>query len=337
MKKTRTVADIARYAEVSPATVSKALNGRDDISEATRGRILAVAKRLNYPFRRHHRVQPRRRTVGRIGLICFGTAAEALFRQYPYAKLIHAVEQEVAAEGDHLLVEFGVQGVPRCFQSGGIDGAIGLGVLGDPTELRAVKDVPIVFALDAPAATGFDCVCQDSRDGTELATRMLIERGHRRIGFLSHTAERRVFQERASGYALAMYAHGLPASFRTSPEHSTQCQQEFAEHVVREGWTATVAVNDNLACGLLGCLASMGVRVPQDVSVVGFDNWPQEQLWPGMPLATVDGNVEEAGRQAVQLLRRRIDGQDGPPVRITVPPRLVMGSSVGPPSEGRGS
>ena len=326
-----TIAGLARRMRVSPATVSKALNGRDDVAEETRQKILSEARRLNMSL-------PRRRSRRRgarkgFALVSFGMTPQVAFGHYPFARLIHAIQTEVGLDGGELVLELAAGDQPNCFKNRSVDGVILLGGVETEAQARLLRELPVVCAPDPVAQTELDSVCQDNTGGARRITRHLIDRGHRRIAFVSHTWQRPVFIERAAGYQAAMYESQLePLVLRASVDHR-QCAREFAGSLSASDVTAVVAVNDNLAADLVGRLSMMGRALPEEISVVGFDHWPQQDIWAGMPLTTVDGNLDDVGRQAVELLRYRAQHHDGAPLRVTVAPQIVEGKSVAPPRD----
>jgi len=335
----RTVADIARHLALSPGTVSKALNNRRDVSEATRLRVLDAARRLNYRVGGHGRYNVGEIAIRRIGLICFAAKRELLLTDSVHGQVIHAIERESAAGGEELIFEFGVKGLPRCYQAGRIDGAIAIGDVSATQQVEKLDGVPVVCTPDPVGSVRVDCVCQDNAGGAEQITRLLLEQGHRRIAFVAHNADRRPFVERAAGYALGMRQAGAEPQFVTDPMWVGECGEVLAAGVKEADVTAVVAVNDSLGTYLVRRLGAEGVRVPEDLSVVGFDHKPWHDAWEDpahqIQLTTVDGQLEEVGRQAVRLLRRRMDGPAAAPLRIVVAPRIVSGDSVGEPSTGR--
>ena len=333
MKQATRVADVAKHLNLSPGTVSKALNGRYDVSAETRVRVLEAARHLNYPLKSRMRVGTTR--VRRIGLVCFSTQAERLFGDHVYGNLIHAIEGEVSAGGDELILELGVRGTPRCKRTGRIHGAIVLGSALSPQNVAALSDVPVVCTPDPVETECVDSVCMDNFGGVRKLTQVLLDQGHRRIGFVAHSDYRLAFVERGSGYALAMHQAGLEAAYITAQGFTQECGEELVEGILAADLTAVVTANDNLAVHLMGRLAAKGVYVPRDISIVGVDNWPQENLLEGLPLTSLDGNTNEVGRQAVRLLRSRIDESNGRrhPLRITVAAELVQGNSVARPRE----
>ena len=325
-----TIAQVARHAAVSPATVSKALHGHEDIAEKTRRRVLATARRLDYQAPTQKR--ERRLMNRRVGLVSFGLSREAAFGHYPYARLMKGIQEEVRSGKGELVLDLECSGTPPCCRNHTVAGVLVVGPIDDPSVLDTMAGIPAVTTPDPVELPGLCSVNQDNSGGTALVTRRLIAEGHVRIVFAAHTATRPVFMERAAGYYRAMLEAGLEPSALRFDTPATECGPRMAGQILESGQTAIVAANDNLATILVARLADLGVAVPADLSIVGFDHWPQPGLWPAMPLTTVDSGMEELGRQAVRLLSSRISASpDAPPVRMTVDPVVVDGNSVAPP------
>ncbi len=330
-----TVTELARHMRVSPATVSKALNGRDDVAEETRRQILSEARRLNMtlPPRRSRRRGARKG----FALVSFGLPSQVAFGHYPFARLVHAIQAEVRRDGGELLLELAAGDRPHCFEGRSVDGVILIGAVETEAQAHLLREVPVVCAPDPVTQPGLDSVCQDNAGGTRAITRYLLGRGHRRIAFASHTWRRPMFIERAAGYHAAMYDAQLQPMLLRESAGCEDGGKAIAKHVSASDITAVVAVNDNLAADLVGRLSMSGHKVPEEISVVGFDHWPQRGIWPGMPLTTVDGNLDDVGRQAVELLRYRVEHDEGAALRVTVAPQIVEGNSVAPPRDAAAS
>ena len=132
-----------------------------------------------------------------------------------------------------------------------------------------------------------------------------------------------------------MYEADLEPLLLTYEVEASECHEPMADRIASCGCTALVAANDNLAADMVGRLTLRGWTLPEQLSIVGFDHWPQQEVWPAMPLTTVDGNLEEVARQTLELLRYRARGNSGPPLHVTVVPRIVEGNSVAAPGERR--
>jgi LacI family transcriptional regulator len=324
--RTITLAEIARVANVSPATVSKAINERDDISEETRQMVLRAAKRLNY--RGPRRAQDEQASgLRRVGLISTGLSAQAAFADRPFARLIDGIRAEVDARGE-LVLELEAKGTPQCCRKRQVDGVIVIGPVEKSEQAELPPDMPVVFSPDPIAAlNGVNGAYQDNFGGTALITRYLIERGHRRFVLAAHTRNRPVFLERAGGYLAAMYAARLEPATLDYDGPRPECLEEMATRLAQSDWTAVVAVNDNLTTELVVRLMMLGRRIPQDISIVGFDNW-KSGGWTALEPTTVDASLEEVGRQAVQILNYRLLNPRSAPMRVTVLPKIVEGKSV---------
>jgi|GEM_PF-3641184 len=330
---TLTIAELARHAQVSPATVSKALNGRDDISEQTRQQVLDTADRLNYgrPAKRNRRG---RNALQRVGLVSFAIPEESLFGQYPYALLIQAISAEIKQDGGEVVLTSGDDKTIRNDRERMVDGLIVLGPV-TQQQMDSLGDLPTVCTPDRVEAEGdFDRVYQDNIGGTAQITKQLIELGHRRIGLVAHTWRRPPFVDRATGYQQAMYEAQLEPSILRFEEHWTTHGKQIAQQVLESDWTAMVTVTDNLAIDIIGYMAEAGVHVPEHMSVVGFDRRPWPKFWGALPLTAVDGCMEEVGRQAVDALRQRVQGGRSSTTHIVVQPQIMKGNSTGPVLQG---
>jgi len=328
-----TVADLARHIRLSPATVSKALNGRDDVSDRTRHRVLEAARKLQFPLTSYYAGRAVSRALRRVGLVSFRLSAEMAFAQAPYSRVIHAIEAEVRSGGGELVLELAVRDEPNCCRNRNVDGLILLGPSHSPEQFEVLRGLPVVCTPDPVDAPGLDVVCQDNIAGSTAITQHLIQHGHRRITFVSHTHGRLVFAERAAGYLRAVHEAQLEPAWITDPRRRRDSAEELARRIAASDCTAVVAVNDNLGAALVGHLSLLGMQLPRDLSVVGFDRWPQQAVWPAMPLTTVDGNLEDVGRQAVELLRSRRHQARGEPLKVCVAPRIVAGNSVAAPRD----
>ena len=193
---------------------------------------------------------------------------------------------------------------------------------------------PFLFVVRQAETVAADSVSTDHVGGARELMRHLIGLGHRRIGFVGEGGARspRHYQ----GYLAGLREAGIP----DDPQLQVRLDSDDFEHIGEEGarvllargvpFTAIFAQIDLAAIGVLRALRAAGLRVPDDVSVVGFDNIPVAQhLDP--PLTTVDHTVHEIGRLAVLLLQDRIAGRyDGPARRVIIQPRLAIRASTGP-------
>jgi DNA-binding LacI/PurR family transcriptional regulator len=171
----------------------------------------------------------------------------------------------------------------------------------------------------------------DQVAGAELGTRHLVELGHTEIVHVAGPQSWTEARARLAGYQQAMYAAGLRPSPHVDGDWTARCGFEVGQELGRRGEvTAVFCANDHMALGVLRALSEAGIRVPDDISVVGFDDIPEsEYLIP--PLTTVRQDFAELGRRCVDLLLGPIDGSPPDP-RHTIMPELVVRASVAAPS-----
>lgn len=302
----------------------------------TRDRVLRAAASLDYSIDRRARAL-RRQKSGTIGLIV--ADAENPF----FAQIIHAIE-EVAYTSKHDLFFCNSNEDPErerfhllSMHAQRIDGIILLPVGDDASSLPAFlgRDTPLVCLDRRLPGANFDLAILDNFMGSELAVRHLFEAGHKRIGIVT-AHDRTVTVERIAGFRATIAACGLDER----PEYvrrGTDARQEsgYAQTVDLLGLkmppTAIFATNPLLALGALRAIRDCGLRVPDDVSVIGFD----DTLYAGLldpPLTTIVQPTTELGRLAAELLLDRVvRGFTGAPRNLVLPPKLEVRASVAAP------
>lgn len=334
-----TVYDVAQRAGVSIATVSRALNNRSRISAETRQRILAVAAELGY--------EP-----NDVARSLVGMATQTIALLLPdianpfFPELVKAV-QAVADQRGHLLL--------LCPNSDDEDKA-----LRDLAMLRRKKVDGLILVAGAlsgerfaPAAAGLPAVVMDRkiavpdsvlvavdhRAGARQATEHLLALGHRRIAHVAGPPHLAVSAERRQGWTEALRAAGV------DPETCPVVQGDFLEDggwsagqallTQRHRFTAVFAANDLTAIGLLAAFTEHGVRVPQDVSIIGFDGI-HLAAYTSPALTTVAQPIPELGRRAAELLLDRLAGTESPRDPVILGTSLALRDSTGPPPTGPG-
>jgi len=181
--------------------------------------------------------------------------------------------------------------------------------------------------------TDLPAVCATNLEGATEATRYLLSLGHRRVGFITGTLRYRAGSDRLAGYRLALAQAGVPFDPTLVVEGNFQRQSGYdgAMTLMRlpDPPTAIFASNDVSAFGALDALRDLGLRVPDDVSLVGFDDIPAAaETRP--PLTTVCQPLVDMGRRGVQLMLALLDGQPNVPQRVELPTRLVVRNSSSP-------
>ena len=331
-----TIHDIAAEAGVSVATVSRVLNARDHVAPETRERIARIVRERGYVVNRSARNLQDGRT-GLVGLLVplvhphyFSTivagASEALFEQDQRAVLSateHKHDREVTLL-DRLM-------------HGMADGA--LVVLPEETsdELERLLDTNYRFVVidpRLPLDARIPAVSAAHSSGASDAVRHLLELGHRRIAAITGPRDWVATEERRRGYHAALASYGILPDPRLEIEADfeipggTRAAARLLE--TAEPPTAIFAFNDNLAIGTIRAARAHGLRVPEDLSVVGFDDSEHASLITPT-LTTVRQPLAEMGRTAVNLLRRLLDGQRVETLHVELGTRLVVRDSTAPP------
>ncbi|WP_243228476.1 LacI family DNA-binding transcriptional regulator [Microbacterium sp. CIAB417] len=334
-----TIADIARVCGVSKMTVSNVLNGRDErVSAATKKKVLDAAAELNYqPSAAARSLSVARSEI--ISLVYYAAAEGDLGLSNPHdAMLLGEIERHVSAAGKHLMIHAATDAADtaRRLRSWNVDGAVFLGVLADEVEqLRSHQDVPMVF-IDAYTDAAVSTVGIDDALGSHEATRHLLAAGHRSIAFVGPGATSAgVINARFAGFSRALAGEGIdPDGMRVIANLTFADADAAADDLLEHsaGFTAAVVTADILAIGLIKAFARRGIRVPEDFSLVGFDDLPMaDMVTPS--LTTVRQDIAEKARATVELLMEQLDGRRDPR-RIVLDPVLVTRESVASPRDG---
>ncbi len=326
--------DVAQLAGVSHQTVSRVLNDHPHVREETRRRVLDAMVKLGYRRNLTARALVTRQTAT-IGVVAFDTdlygPASTLFsieeaaraRDYRVSVVTVPDPDEAAfAEAVDRLLEQSVTGVVVLApQRAAVRVMAGL-----PPDLPAV-------AVEGGAAPGIPSVVVDQVDGALQATRHLLGLGHRSIVHVSGREDWIEAEARLRGWQQAMAAAGAPLSPVLAGDWSPRSGHAAGRRLLDElpGTTAVFVANDHMALGLIRAVSEAGVQVPEQISVVGFDDIAEaEFLRP--PLTTVRQDFAEVGRRCVDVLLDRIatpvEWFDGP--AVVVPCSLVVRASTAP-------
>ena len=318
-----TAKDIAAKLGLSPAAVSLALNGKPGVSESTRALVLQTAMEMGYTRIDTAAYPPTNRTI------CFVRYAGKIVNIAEHSSFSSFVLQGVEARAS----ELGYSTQVRYLAAGDIynrqtlealrnvDGIIFLGT--DITEpklpeleqlFESLENTPVVVVDSFLLANRVDCVGNDCFGGARSAVEHLIKTGHRRIGYVKAKQRIRNFDEREDGIHAALSQAGLELALAVEVGVSSEDAFQDFDAWVKQGLPlpdAIFAENDILAAAAIRVLKKHGYRVPEDVSVVGFDDTPMcEMLDP--PLSTVRSFKEELGAVAVEHLHRRISNNQVP-------------------------
>jgi LacI family transcriptional regulator len=323
-----TIHDVAREAEASIATVSRALNG-GTVSAVARARIEAAVARLGY---RRNDVA-RGLVTGRSGLV--GVVLPDLVGPL-YAQMARGIEDVLEARGMHAMVVTDHLEAPAerraidLLLARQVDGLVLIGSRLAPPDLAdARRRVPVVHVQRDTPDTDEAQVRLDDAAGVAAAVDHLIALGHRRIAHLA--GPRRDGLERRAAFLRAIATAGLEPGPIVDGDFTEEGGAAAADAVLGgAGVTAVFCGNDRMAVGLMHAAHHRGLAVPGDLSIVGFDDlaWTR-YLWP--PLTTVRQPGREMGRAAARLV---LDGPDGDaPTTLRVRPELVVRASTAPARE----
>jgi LacI family transcriptional regulator len=322
-----TVHDVARHAGVSPMTVSRVVNGEHNVREATRAKVMASIRALHYSPNLAARSLASANTV-RIGLL-YSNPSAAYLSEF----LVGSLEQS-SLSGCQLLIEKsdGPESERKAiekFAAAGADGVILPPPLCDSkTALAALKsvDLPAVVVATGRPAPGLSSVSIDDFEAARAMTRHIIELGHTRIAFIIGHPNQTASARRLDGFMAGMSEAGLEVDERQIEQgfFTYRSGIESAERLLtgERPPSAIFASNDDMAAGAVAVAHRLGLDVPRDLTVVGFDDTAlAATVWPA--LTTVRQPIAEMAREAVTLLldqiRRRRTGMPQPPVREILP------------------
>ena len=330
-----TITDVARRAGVSKSLVSLVMRGADHVSPERRQAVNKAAAELGYRPNAMARSLVQRRTH------LVGVMVSDLHNPF-FADVVAGIQEQAARTGYKVLVNSGNRAAAReadametllQLRADGI--ILGSPVLDDEVIGRASREVPIVLVGREAHGPAVDSVTNDDRAGAEVAVEHCVSLGHRRIAHIDggHGAGA---PARRHGYEAAMKRLGLGdlvsvvSGTYTEEGGHTGCLLLLAQ---TPRPTAIFAANDLAAIGALNAIEESGLKVPDDVSLVGYDNTSLAAL-RHISLTTIHQPRLEMGQLALSTLLERIDQDREEPRRVVLSPSLVVRASTAPPREG---
>ncbi|WP_295103437.1 LacI family DNA-binding transcriptional regulator [uncultured Microbacterium sp.] len=326
-----TIHDVAKAAGVSVSTVSKAVNGRYGIADATVQRVLDAVKELGYESSLVASSMRARRT-GVIGVLLADFEPFSAEILKGVGSAVHDTSFDLLAySGSHLGAGDGWERRSLSRLSGTL---IDAAIMVTPTVVSAGTEIPVVAIDPHTGRADLPTVESDSLGGALVATRHLIELGHRRIGFLAGRPDLRSAGLRDAGYRRALSDAGIPLdpSLIGVGRYELDATRESARIMLSGDSrpTAIFAANDLSAIAVIDVAHELGLRVPDDLSVIGFDDVP-EATRRALPLTTIQQPMRRLGAVAADMVFTLLAGQEVDEMHVILPTRLVVRATTAPP------
>jgi LacI family transcriptional regulator len=331
------IVDVAREAGVSPGAVSLALNNKSGVSTELRRHIVSVAERLGYSkispeLKSDRNINIRFLKIAKHGHV-INDEHNAFITEY-----LLGIEEAASSRGYKLEISFfnkiSCEEIAESQRKSSVNGFIILG-----TELNAyepecfsILPAPFVFIDSFFTHSLWDCVDMDNQDGVYKAIECFYKMGHRRIGFINSKYQTRNSKMREAGFIEAMEYFSLSIQ----KKYFFRIDQAYDQVIADMGKilskkpqlpTAVFCVNDNIALGCIKAFQNYQIRVPEDISVIGFDDLPSS-VFSNPPLSSVRVSNRQIGRRALEKLVERITGSEELPETILVAGKLVQRKSV---------
>lgn len=344
-----TIKDVAKRAGVSTGTVSMVINNNPAVKLETRLRVQQAIKELNYVPNQYARslVTRQRNVIGVVRTVV--TSQKDAYRggyhfnELPdtyLADMLDAIVSEVTKMRYSLLFDvlswanenvLADVDLPAMAQDGRVDGLIWASGFMTDSHKHFLTNQRLPVVTVGSRFDCFDWVDTDPEEGIYLMTKYVISCGHRKIAFINGLKNTQTSSHKIVGFQRAMEEAGIPvdpdlmdhAGYSGIGGYSAMQRIWERSHEA----TAVITALDVLAVGVIHYLRDQGLRVPDDVSVTGYeDGILTEHMIPR--LTTVDTKKAELGRQASRILVNRIENPRAKPVRVTIPPELVIRESV---------
>jgi len=323
--KTITLQDVANYCGVSHQTVSRVINGNPNVAEATRQRVSAAIETLGYKPNQAARTLVTRRT-SMLEVITYGLA------YYGPAQMVEGVELAAKAHGYRVIFS-SLEDVQEVRRSGvEADGIVAIvpvqSYVFDELE-RAFSNTPLIKIGIKPGDPSASVVI-DQAGGTQKITQHLIDYGHRNIAYVSGPSAWYDAVARQESWLATLRKNGITPGLSETGEWTAASGYLATQRLIERGrgsFTAIVAANDQMALGAISALRQNGLRVPEDVSIVGFDDVPESEYFDP-PLTTVRQDLAMVGKQSVDYLLQLIQKPDTPLFQQVIYPEIVYRGSV---------
>jgi LacI family transcriptional regulator len=331
------IEDIARRAKVSKAAVSLALNNKAGVSEETRKKIFTIAKEVGYIPRSLIKADQIYNKKYLRFLACVKSDVVSMdYHRAPFfMELIHDIEEQCQNLGysltfSTLKFETYRQEIEKLEKEHPSTGIIALGTNLTPKEVRSIiLSQPKLVILDSIFnLLNIDCIVMNNFQGAYSAAVHLIRSGHRNIGYVESHTRITNFEQRKEGFMTALQDHNITINkkdiFLVTPEID-EVYHEFKKIANDRANTLPSALfceNDYIGIGLIKALNELNVKIPERVSIIGFDNIPQTTII-SPELTTIHVDKRKMARMAVQRLNEIIENDDSTSIKIIIDTKLV--------------
>ncbi|WP_246040341.1 substrate-binding domain-containing protein [Ectobacillus funiculus] len=331
MKGNITMRDIAEKVGVSSVTISKALNDKEGVSEELKEKIKRVAEEMGYRFNTHAKSMKEGLSYN-LGIVIperFSVTTQAFYLQfyqmlskvldsYHYSGILYILSQ---ADEDQLVL-------PRIYNEKKVDGFIVLGQLGKKyVELIGKIESPVIFLDFYTDQNEIDSVLTDNFYGVYELTNYVVRNGHKKIAFVGNVHATSSIQDRYLGYYKSLLEHRI----ELRKDYVIKDRDELGRYIdielPEDMPTAFVCNNDEVAYNLIHLLQKNGFHVPEDCSVVGFDNSIHATL-SDPQLTTVEVDIEEMSRVAVKFIMGKLENPKKKYGRTFIKGNIVYRDSV---------
>jgi LacI family transcriptional regulator len=329
-----TLEDIAEKSGYSRSTVSRVINGEPGVSKKARQEITKVIKALNF----HPNQAARALATGKINTIglLIPETVKFIFTD-PYFQLLAQGISKACEDNDYALLlwlaepEIERSSIKKYLNHGIVDGFIAASINFDEPMIDTLLESNLPFVIIGRHAYEFDMnfVDLDNLAGAEFATQHLIDRGYKRIAHITGPQDMFVGEERLTGYFNVLHANGLVIDDDLimegdfSQESGYACTKQLLDHQP----DAIFAASDVMAIGAMQAILDAGMRIPEDVAVIGFDDLPLAAK-QNPPLTTIHQPIHQMGYIAVQTLLKAVDNPDGEVFQTIIRPNLVVRQST---------
>lgn len=327
--------DIAKMAGVSPGTVSNALNNRKGVGKETKTKIIKIAEDLGYFDNR------KKSEEKLIRLIIYKKHGYVVSDTQFFTALMQACENECRERGYELLVSQIIHGendkeqILKIIDNNKIDGILLLATEMDEADFKNFDNVNIpLIVLDSYFPTKkYDCVVINNLSGSYAVAKYLIDNGHTRLGILGSSRNINNFEYRCTGFIKAIHDFNLNFNeedkilLESTLDGSYRDMKEYLLKNDRKLPTAFFALNDIIALGAVKAMQEENIRIPEDISIIGFDDIPFSSLSnPGLTTVKVYTNI--MGKMSVRRLIERINDPDDISIKMEIDTKLIERNSV---------